>query len=158
MSFSFFVKLLTANKEFPLYFWCFLKNLRSSFRKMFLKIGVVSLPKALIQYGFFVPMVKIFPKYAEEVFILSKVSGLQHSVLHYCITAILHYFDRYFSENVTAVQISWFWSLHGFYFSRYISLENTSTLKFVKDGLQDLFPLKCRIVAYILHSISWLCW
>ena len=73
---------------------------------MFLKIGVVSLPKALIQYGFFVPMVKVFPKNAEEVFILSKVSGLQHSVLDYCITAILHYFDRYFSENLSTVQNS----------------------------------------------------
>ena len=113
-------------KIFPYYFLFFLKNLQSSFRKMLLKTRVVSQQKVLMQYGFFIPMVKVFPKYPEEVFILSKVAGLQPSTL---LTIALRLWI--FFKNRTTVQIGYFWNIYRFYFSQYVVLENISASQLV---------------------------
>ena len=132
-------------KNFPYYSWCFLKNLWSSLRKMFLKYRVFSLQKTLMHYVSSLTMIKVFPKSPQNFLFWLKLEAWNIQLYW-----ILLYVYRYFSKNGTTVQISYFWNIYRFYFSQYILLENISASQLFKDCFQDLLMLD-------LHSICWLC-
>ena len=138
-------------KNFPYYSWCFLKNLWSSLRKMFLKYRVFSLQKTLMHYVSSLTMIKVFPKSPQNFLFWLKLEAWNIQLYW-----ILLYVYRYFSKNGTAVQISYFWNMYRFYFSQYIVLENISASQLVEDCFQDLLILELHIDAYVLHSICWL--